>query len=187
VDRRVAAALSAGPPRGLAPGLRRGRLDGNHPLGHAGQRGDPGDKTTLELLGVEDRQDVAEMIVRRRAILERAEAAQKLAFLAAEQGNIDDGLGAGQHGEQAQEQDLVERVGYLALLARVFQVLEMAQKNHRLVECAIIRRRVSHGRPPASESRVAIDSALQRFVTYSFTRLPWWEIPALLTRMSIRP
>jgi hypothetical protein len=53
------------------------------------------------LLGVEDSQDVAEMVVCRRAILERVEATQEFAFLAAEQGNIDDSLGPGQHGEQA--------------------------------------------------------------------------------------
>ena len=87
------------------------------------------------------------MIVRWRAVLERAEAAQKLALLAAEQGDIDEGLGPGQHGEQAEQQDLVERVGHLALLARVLQVLEIAQKNHRLGECRTIRRRVFHGCP----------------------------------------
>jgi hypothetical protein len=53
------------------------------------------------LFGVERRQNVAEMVVRRRAVPERAETPQKLAFLAAEQGNIDEGLSSGQHGEQA--------------------------------------------------------------------------------------
>jgi hypothetical protein len=59
------------------------------------------------------------MVVHRRAVLERAEAAQKVELLAPEQGNIDEGLGPSQYGEQAEKQDLVERVGYLALLARV--------------------------------------------------------------------
>ena len=82
--------------------------------------------TSRELLGVEHRQDVAEMVVRWCAVLERTEAAQKLAFLAAEQGDIETNvLGPGQHGEQAEQQDLVERVGHLALLARVLQVLEI--------------------------------------------------------------
>jgi hypothetical protein len=118
VDRRVAAVLSTGPPQGLA-------VDGKHPLRRSGQCRDPGDEASLELLGVEHRQDVAEMVVRWCAVLERTEATQKLAFLAAEQGDIDKCLGPGQHGEQAEQQDLVERVGHLALLARVLQVLEI--------------------------------------------------------------
>ena len=123
-------------------------IDGDHPVRRSGQRSDPGDEAFLELLGVEDRHDVAEMVVCWRAVLERTEAAQKRAFLAAEQGDIDEGLGPGQHGEQAEKQDLVERVGYLTLLARVLKVFEIAQKNHRLVECGAIRRRVFHGCPP---------------------------------------
>ncbi len=110
---------SAGSPRGLA-------IDGDHPFRRSGQRGDPGDEAALELLGVEDGQDVAEMVVCRRAVLERAEAAQKPKLLAAEQGDIGEGLGPGQHGEQAEKQDLVERICYLALLARILQILEIA-------------------------------------------------------------
>ena len=107
-----------------------------------------------------DGEDVAEMIVRRRAIRERPEAAQQVELLAAEQGDIGDGFGTGQHGEQAEEQDLVQRVGHLPLLARVLQILEITQKNNGLVECRAIRCRVFHGSSPACESRVAIDSAL---------------------------
>ena len=155
---------------GLPPFFRPDRrdglaIDGDHPVRRSGQRRDPGDEAALELLGVERGQDVAEMIVRRRAVLERPEAAQKLELLAAEQGDIDEGLGPGQHREQAQQQDLVERVGHLALLARVLQVLEMTQKNNRLVECGTIRRRVFHGCPRPANRGVAMDSALYRFVT----------------------
>ena len=48
-------------------------------------------------------------------------------------------LGAGQHGEQAQKQDLIERVGHLAGLAWIRQVIEMTKKNNRLVECLTLR------------------------------------------------
>src|SRR3954449_11523184 len=132
----------------------------------------PGDEASLELLGVEHCQDVAEMIVCWRAVLEWTEAAQKLALLATEQGDVDKGFRPGEHREQTEKEDLVERVGYLALLARVLQVFEIAQKNNRLVECGTIRRRVVHGCPPLSEPRRPMDSALYRVVTYSFTRLP---------------
>jgi len=132
-----------------------------------------GDEAFLELLGVEDRHDVAEMVVCWRTVLERTEAAQKLAFLAAEQGDIDEGLGPGQHGEQAEKQDLVERVGYLNLAGEGPSGLEIAQKNDRLVKCGTNpSARLPWLPPPVSESRVAMDSALYRFVTYSFTRLP---------------
>src|SRR3954466_6219423 len=165
VDRRDAVLLSARPPRGLA-------ITGNHPVRRSGQCSDPGDKASLELLGVEHCQDVAEMIVCWRAVLEWTEAAQKLALLATEQGDVDKGFRPGEHREQTEKEDLVERVGYLALLARVLQVFEIAQKNNRLVECGTIRRRVVHGCPPLSEPRRPMDSALYRVVTYSFTRLP---------------
>ena len=46
------------------------------PSRRSGQCSDPGDEATLELLGIEHCQNVAEMVVRRRAILERTEAAQ---------------------------------------------------------------------------------------------------------------
>ena len=117
VDGRVAALLAAGPPRGLA-------IDGDAPLRHAGLRGDPGNEAALELLGVEHREDVAEMVVCRRATLERTEAPQKLELLSAEQGDIGDRLGTGQHGEQTRRQDLVQRVGHLALLAGPFRSLK---------------------------------------------------------------
>src|SRR4051794_20258478 len=166
VDRRDAVLLSARPPRGLA-------INGNHPVRRSGQCSDPGDKASLELLGVEHCQDVAEMIVCWRAVLEGTEAAQKLALLATEQGDVDKGFRPGEHREQTEKEDLVERVGYLALLARVLQVFEIAQKNNRLVKCGTIRRRVVHGCLPLSEPRRPMDSALYRVVTYSFTRLPW--------------
>ena len=62
--------LVAGSAHGLA-------VDGDHPRRHPGHRGDPGDEAALELLGVERGEDVAEMIVGRRAVLERPEAAKQ--------------------------------------------------------------------------------------------------------------
>ncbi|HME25015.1 MAG TPA: hypothetical protein VKI44_27425 [Acetobacteraceae bacterium] len=90
----------------------------------------------------------AQMVTGRRAVPEAAEPAQQRQLLAAEPGDIDNGLGARQHGEQAEQENLVERVGDLPLLARVFQVLEMTQKNHRLVPGSTICRYLVHGCPP---------------------------------------
>ena len=83
VDRRVDTLFLTGPPQRLA-------VDGDHPLWRSGQRRNPGDEAALELLGVEDPQDVAQMVV---CVSERPEAAQKSELLAAEQSDIDERLG----------------------------------------------------------------------------------------------
>jgi hypothetical protein len=112
VDRRLGAGLVVRPAHGLA-------VDGDHALRRAGQRRDPGDETALELFGVEHGEDVAQVVVRGRAVLERAEAAQEFELLLAEQRDIDEGLGPRQHGEKAQEQYFVEWVSHLAALSRI--------------------------------------------------------------------
>jgi hypothetical protein len=151
VDGGFAGAL--GPAHGLA-------IDGNHAGWNAGQRGNPCDKAPLKLIGVQHRQDVAEVAVVRRTILERTEAAKKCQLLDPEQGDLGESFAPGKHAEQAQQQDLIERVGHLPLLARVVEVFEMTQKDDRFVECTAVRCCVVHCRSPQSESRIGIDSAL---------------------------
>jgi hypothetical protein len=120
----------------------------------------PGGEAALELLGVENGQDIAEVTVVRRAILERTKAAKKLAFRDAEKRDLGKALGAGQHREQAQEQDFIERVGDFTLLAGILEVFEMTQKNHRFRESHTVDNRVVHHHSPSCESRIGIDSAL---------------------------
>lgn len=154
VDRQADAVFYGGPPRRLA-------IDCNDALRRSGQRGNPGERG----------QDVAEMIMCRRAGLEGMEAARQIALLAAEKGDIGDSLGTGQHREQAQEQDLVERVSHLALLVRVFQILEIAQTvSSNAAQSAVAASMAA----PSKRIEGSIDSALYRFATYSFTRLSWW-------------
>ena len=107
---------------GSADGFSINRDD---PGRDAGYRGDPGDEAALELLSVENGQDIPEMVVRRGAILEWAEAAKKRQFLGTEKGDLGETLGPGQHRQQAQEQDLIERVSHLTLLAGIMQIIEM--------------------------------------------------------------
>ncbi len=140
VDWRVALPLLAGPPGGLA-------LDGDDPLGGSGQCGYPGDEAALELLGVQHGEDIAKMVVRRRAVGEGAEAAQKVQLLAAEQCDAGDGLRAGQDGDQAEEKDLFQRVVHLPLLAGILQIIEMTQKNYGFVERRAVACRLGHGSP----------------------------------------
>jgi len=73
----------------------------------------------LKLLGLERGQDVAQMIVGGRAILERAKAAKQLKLFDPEQSDLSEALGAREHGEQTQKQDLIERVADLTGLAMV--------------------------------------------------------------------
>ena len=120
---------------------------GDDPFWGSGQRGDPGDEAALELLVVEHGEDIAKMVVRRRAIGEGAETAQQVQLLAAEQGDVGDGLRAGQDGDQAQEQDLFQRVVHLPLLAGILQIIEMTQKNYCLFKRRARRCRLRHGSP----------------------------------------
>jgi len=120
----------------------------------------PGDEAALELLGVKDCDDVAKMIVRGRTVLERAEAAEEFDFLDAEEGDFGEGLGARQNRDKAKKQNLVERIGHLALLAWIVQILEIAQEYDGFVERNTVRCRGVHGRSPACESKGVIDSAL---------------------------
>ena len=73
---------------------------------------------------VQHGEDIAKMVVRRRAVGEAAEAAQKVQLLAAEQGDVGDGLRAGQDGDEAEEQDLFQRVVHLSPLAGSFRSLK---------------------------------------------------------------
>ena len=143
----------------------------------------------LELLSVEGGENVAQMIMLRRAVLKRAKAAQEIELLAAEQGDIDDGLGDGQHGKQAEEQDLLEPIGDLALLARVIQILEMTQENHCLVKCGAICRRPSANRGRYGFSTLSVCHALLHPIALVWCLIPigtegMAEYPSQLFRVS---
>src|SRR3954468_19255796 len=78
------------------------------------------------------------------------ETAQQRELLRPEPGDIDKGLGPGQHREQRQQQHLVERIHHLAALARVRQIVKIAQKNRCFSKGPTIRRRGVHPRTPPS-------------------------------------
>ena len=94
VDRRLRALLLAGAAQRLA-------VDRDDFLGRAGQRCHPVNETALEALGVEDGENIAEVIVRGRAMVKRPEPTQKLDLLLAEPRNVDEALRAGQNRKQA--------------------------------------------------------------------------------------
>jgi hypothetical protein len=103
VDRRFSASLVAGATQRLA-------VDGDHIRRHADQLGGPGDEATLELRSIERRENVAEVVVRRRSIAKWQEPAKKLDLLLAEPRDIDERFRSGKHTEQAQQQHLFERI-----------------------------------------------------------------------------
>ena len=121
---------------------------------------------------------------------ERAKAAQKIQLFLAKAGDVGETLGAGHHRKQAQEQDLIERVGHLARLAWVFEVIEMTQKNDRFVECRTIRYPIVHGQsPPANRESVQN----QHFTGLSRTpspdcpgrkHLPWRPHPGHISKQA---
>jgi hypothetical protein len=137
------------PDRRAAASCRRWRNVG----AELAERADPGDEAALELFGIERGEQVAQLVVRRRAVLEGAKAAQRLKLLLAELGDLHPALGGGQHGHQAKQQHLVERIPYLAGLARVFEALEMLQPLNNLIERPLRLRLGLHHRAVLRESR----------------------------------
>jgi hypothetical protein len=141
VDRGFRAFLLVGAPQGLA-------IEGDHISRRPGQCSDPSDEAALEFLGVERREDVAQVIMRGSTVAKWPEPTQKIKLLLVEPGNVDERLGSRQHREQTQKQDLLERIEHLAGLARVRQIPEMIQKG----KCPEFRRRIRHHNPPPVES-----------------------------------
>ena len=64
VDRRAGALLLIGPAQCFA-------IDGDHIRGGAGQRRNPAHEATLELVGIERGKNIAELIMRGRAVAKR--------------------------------------------------------------------------------------------------------------------
>ena len=89
--------MGAFPPPLVAGSAHRLAVDGDHPRRHASQRGHPGNEAALEMLGIKGGEDVADAIMRRRAIAEGAEPAQKLQFLVAKAGDVGKRFSPGQH------------------------------------------------------------------------------------------
>ena len=76
-------------------------VDGDNIRGHTCYRGHPGDKAALELFSIQGGENIAEVVVGRRAILERAKPAQQGQLFGSEQRGFGEAFGPGQHGEQA--------------------------------------------------------------------------------------
>src|SRR5580693_2246245 len=119
------------------------------------------------------RENVAEVVVRRRSIAERQKPAQKRDLLLAEPCNIDEGFRPGEHCEQAQQQHLFERVDHLAALPRVRKIPKTPPQKKKIASPYAADPATASIAPSANRiRRITTDSALQPFVTRYFTRLP---------------
>ncbi len=127
MDRCLGAALQVGAPQRLA-------VDRNDIVLDAGRGTCPVNEAGLELLGIEGCKQVAELIVARRALRERSEAAQQIGLLLAELGDLDPALGAGQHRDQTEQQHLIERIPDLARLAWIVHILKVFKPFDNLIE-----------------------------------------------------
>ena len=74
-------------------------------------------KQRWNALGVERGENIAQMIVRGRAVAIGPEPAQQIELLLAKAGDVGEGLRPRQHREQAQQQDFIERINDLARAA----------------------------------------------------------------------
>jgi hypothetical protein len=126
--------------------------DSNHLCRHPCLRGDPRNEATPEHLGVERGQNIAEVIVRGRPILEASEALEQGQLQPAKLGDIGNRLRPGDHGQQTQQQNLTERIFDLSGLPRITQPLEIAEKHNRFVERFPLDGRTFHSYPPIGES-----------------------------------
>jgi hypothetical protein len=127
-------------------------IDGDHFGRNPRLRSDPGDEATLERLGGERGQDVAQVVVRRRSVREGSEASEKGQLMPAEPGYVGDRLRPGDDGEQAQQQNLIERIFDLAALPNIRQISEITQKDDCFVKCPDFLDRTLHRNPPIGES-----------------------------------
>ena len=98
----------------------------------SGRLRDPSGEATPKGLGVERGEDVAQMIVRRRAVFEGQKPLQKRQLGSAETGDVGEAVRAGDHRQQAKQQYLVERISDLAALPRVRHRFEVTKKRRRL-------------------------------------------------------
>ena len=90
-------------------------VDGHHPLGAPIRAATQATKQ-LERLGVEGGEDVAQMVMGRRARREGAKRRSRCELLLTEAGDVGDRLSPGQHRQEAQQQHLGQRVHHLSAL-----------------------------------------------------------------------
>ncbi len=118
----VLGALACGTSRSLA-------VDGDDVERRLGRRAHSGHEVAPERLGVERGENIAEVVVARRAVGEWQKAAHESQLLLTEPREIGETFSARQQGEQ---QNLIKPVGHLSRLPMIGPTSEVTQENSRL-------------------------------------------------------
>ena len=84
-------------------------------------------------------QNIAEVIVGWGAVDEGAETAGADPASSPQEGDGGDRLGPRKHRKQTEKQDLVQRIGDLALLSGIVEIIEMVQENDCLIKRCLYR------------------------------------------------
>ena len=118
--------VDGGPRRRLSPGSAQGlAVNGDDFHRRLRQRRHPIDKATLERVGIERGENIAQRVMRRRAVGERRKPTQQRQLLFAEPLDIGEAFRPGQHAKERHQQYLVQRIDDLARLPRVRQITEI--------------------------------------------------------------
>jgi hypothetical protein len=174
--------LSRGEGRDHVDGLLRpllartpGRLAIDGPINwRPGQRRNPGDEATRESLGVQRGENVAQVVVTRHPVGERAQAAQQSELPFAKARDVGETLRPRQNRQQRQKQDFIQRIGHFSGLPMIQQVIEMIQESRRPKTRRKGRVQLFHRRAPPTES-----ADIDRFSTFPLCHaLPSSDCPA---------
>jgi len=92
----------------------------------------PIDETALKGRRVERGENIAQMILRGRAVAIAEKSAQEVELLFAKAGDVGERLGPRQHREKAEQQDFIEPIGELAGLPMSRHISEITEENCRL-------------------------------------------------------
>ena len=104
---------------------RRLPVDRDDAFRYPRNRRNPCSEAALELSSVQHGEDVAEMIVRGRAVTERTEAAEQVQLLGAKDGYLGDGHRPCDDRQQAEKKDFLQRIAHLALLPGIVEIFEV--------------------------------------------------------------
>src|SRR5579863_7582488 len=141
MDRRLRFRLAPRPANSLA-------VDGDDVHRRFRQPRNPIDEAALKSLGVERGENVAQSVVRRRAVGEGQKSAQQVQFLLSEPRDRREAVRPGKHAKQRQKQNLIQGIDDFPRLPSVRQIAEMTKKTRSLRNRSKIR--PTHRAPPES-------------------------------------
>jgi hypothetical protein len=132
-----------------------------HLGGRVGQRRDPGHEARLKGAGVERGKDIAEMVMRRRAVHTGPKPPQQFDLPLAKARDIGERLRPRENRQKNQEQHLGERIIHFAGLTMIRQLAEIVKENSLSPQSLQILSRRNPS-PPSSHAQISERPATQR-------------------------